>query len=371
VERPLLVDGFSHRDHRDPARPRHGGALPFAAKEGARVPVACAECHRPDGGATAPRARADFATVTYARCLDCHPDWRVPVHGRDEGGKGCLLCHEKPAAADGAIPAAIRKAVLPDTGSTWLLPQHPHSFGGKDCAGCHAVEGDRAARVWGGAPRIERVFRHDHHLRTVAPLPGTELDFSGQCLECHRTLAGSDTLAGTPLVDTSGCSACHGGGVPEPVPAPAGRTRAVNDVFHRVHTVDFSGGPGAPGPAGAFVRREQLRKGCLSCHVPAAGDGRMGLAPEAEDCKACHTRHENLGQGKCALCHLDRAHPGNLGRDGAVAAYRFNEEGIFDRAKAGTKREVPSSGSTTGAAATRARNAPPATTPRRWTRPRA
>ena len=62
----------------------------------------------------------------------------------------------------------------------------------------------------------------------------------------------------------------------------------------------------------------------------------MAYRPGTADCASCHTRHENVGGGKCALCHLDRAHEGNRGPEGRVR-YRFNERGIFEAAAATLK----------------------------------
>jgi hypothetical protein len=168
----------------------------------------------------------------------------------------------------------------------------------------------------------EKVFRHDHHLESVAPAPGSGAFVSRRCQECHAAVAGSDTMAGTAIVDLAGCARCHTDGAPTAVADPSAPKRTVTDMFHKSHM---------PGE-----KRDSLAAGCLSCHVPAAGEERMGFKPGTADCSSCHQRHENLAEGKCALCHLDRGHEQNRGPDGKVR-YRFLERGIFE-ASAATKK---------------------------------
>jgi hypothetical protein len=336
--RPVLVDGFSHRDHRD-AEGRSVASRAPGAPYGGKVPVACADCHRREAPGASPAAAkaaaVDFASVPYERCLDCHATWSVPTHGRDQGGATCLRCHA--AAADPSrITKELRKAEVAPLVSKFVLPPRKHDFRSDECLKCHVLPG---AAAEGKIPVAPKVFRHDHHLEDVAPPAGGGLLASVRCLDCHRSVAGSEGLAGVPLVDMEGCVKCHADGAPVAVPDPAARKRTVTDMFHRVHVLSPTDLARDAAP-GSFARRDSLRGGCLSCHVPAEGTAPMALRPGTADCASCHTRHENVGEGKCALCHLDRAHEANRGPDGKVR-YRFNERGIFDPAAATTKPRSP------------------------------
>jgi hypothetical protein len=328
--RVLEVDGFSHEDHR---RPKSG-----------KPPVACAECHAdPAPGKERTPWPGDFARVTYERCLSCHPDLPVPVHGRDEGGKACYACHA-PAATPEAITKDLRVVSLPATGSRYRVAPRRHDYAKQDCARCHRRE------VAAGDARAEaevRVFRHDHHLPTVDPATGTGLALSeAQCAKCHGTLASADRITAAHLVDLAACAECHDGKAPEPVPPePGAEARRVVDMAHGVHRLTFA--RAAQGVTEGFVDRGSLNEGCLSCHLPVAGEARMGMKEDAANCASCHDRHRNLGEGRCARCHMDPQHPGNWvtlkTRDGEVRELhpRFLERGIFDRSL-GTLRPVES-----------------------------
>jgi hypothetical protein len=338
--RVLAVDGFSHRDHRTAEGKSLASGAP-GVPGGGKLPVACADCHRPKPGAApgagppppapAAAAAAAFGPVPYARCIDCHATWSVPTHGRDRGGAACLRCHV-PAADPSKITKDLRKAELAASGSRFVLPPRRHDFRADECLRCHVL--DRAPKD-GKTPIGEKVFRHDHHLESVSPPGGTGLFASRRCLECHRSVAASEGMAGVPLADVDGCVKCHTDGAPVAVADPAAGRRTVTDMFHRVHVL-------APGDAvrdaapGSPATRDSVRAGCLACHLPAEGEAPMAFRPGTADCSACHTRHENVGEGKCALCHLDRAYEGNRGPDGKVR-YRFNERGIFEASAATTK----------------------------------
>jgi hypothetical protein len=330
--RPLFVDGFSHRDHRDAGGRPVASRLPGGPGSG-KVPVACADCHRHDAAGAASAAAkpgaADFAAVPYERCLDCHATWSVPIHGRDQAGAACLRCHS-PASDPLKITKDLRKAELPALAGKFVLPPRKHDFRSDECLKCHVLPGDAVAP--GRTPVAPKAFRHDHHLESVSPPAGAGLLASSRCLDCHKSVAGSDGLAGVPLVDMEGCVKCHTDGAPVAVADPAARKRTVTDMFHRVHVLAPADLARDAAP-GSFARRDSLRSGCLSCHVPGEGPGPMALKPGTADCASCHTRHENVGEGKCALCHLDRAYEGNRGPEGKFR-YRFNERGIFDPAAA-------------------------------------
>jgi hypothetical protein len=343
-QRQLLVDGFSHHDHRVAADARISTTPGGPPKKG-QVPVACNECHKPlAAGTTNPAIpTAEFAPVRYDQCLECHADWRVAVHGRDEGGKACLACHmgtvvlkhlwsaeHSTSELVDSIAPELKTVDLPDTNSKWVLKPRGHDFQKDECLKCHVLEKssqDRRTAIG------EKVFRHDHHLRTVTPPSGGELAFSQECRACHDAVAGSTTLAGTPIVNTSGCAKCHVDSEPTPVPVKEGATRRVTDMFHKVHTVDVAS---LSRSALRYASRDSLSKGCLACHTPTAGEAPMGFKDSANDCKACHTGHENLGEGKCVLCHVDRTPGKNRELNGRLE-FRFNEPGIFNPAKATTK----------------------------------
>ena len=328
--RRLLVDGFSHEDHRIP---RKGvlASVPGGPPQNATAPVACGACHAPLAkGATSPLvATAEFGTVPYEKCLSCHADWRVAVHGRDEDGAACFTCHAK-TASPLEIQAGLRTVELPVTESKWVLKPRGHDFARDECLRCHVLSKTSADHR---TPVGEKVFRHDHHLRTVSPGKGGEFALAQECRKCHDGVAASRTLAGTPLVDTKVCAQCHVDSEPTPVPVKEGATRKVTDLVHGVHTVD---GASVSRSALRYASRDSLAQGCLSCHEPVAGAAPMGFREGAKDCKACHSGHENLGEGKCVLCHVDRT-PGRNKEFGGRVEYRFSDPGIFDPAKAVTK----------------------------------
>ena len=312
--RAHMVDGFSHEDHRIAEARGAVSRTPGAPGTG-KVPVACADCHKRIEGA---KGEAEFGAVPYERCLDCHATWSVPLHGRDGGGKACLACHA-PAADPSKITKALRTVERPVTGSRYALPPRKHDYRADECLKCHVVGREPKD---GKTSIAEKVFRHDHHMESVAAAPGAGALLSKRCLECHKSIAGADSMAGVATVDMDGCAKCHADGAPVAVVDPAATKRAVPDLFHRAHM---------PGE-----KRDSLAAGCFSCHQPVAGTGPMGLKPGAADCLSCHTRHENLAEGKCVLCHLDRSHEGNRGPDGK-ARYRFMERGIFEASAATMK----------------------------------
>lgn len=343
VERWLQVDGFSHADHRI-AKEGRASLCVVPSQPRGDVPVPCAKCHErrvetgatagPDeGGATAATATADFALVAYETCLGCHAEWRVDAHGRDGDGVHCFQCHTKTSDV-AAIGRAIRTADVAATGSLYELTPRRHDFAKDDCRACHVESKAAAART----EPVRMAFRHDHHVRTVAPERGGELALAASCVPCHAGVAESASLAGLgatlPVAGLDACGTCHTEGAPTPVPGSGRRT--VVDMFHSVHTVE----PGTTGALRALADRESLSKGCLSCHVPAAGTERMGLREGVADCSGCHKAHENLGGGRCALCHVDRRSPANRDDRGRFL-YRANEAGIFAREKATLKRTAP------------------------------
>lgn len=354
--RQLLVDGFSHADHRvRPDKPRTSSVASSAASKG-EVPIKCEECHVPVSDA-APRLaeHAEYGAVTYEKCLECHAEWRVEVHGRDEQGKACTVCHA-PAADPMQIKADLRDVTLPATELKYVVVPRAHDFSSDQCLECHVLEPMSEGKKTSIA---ERVFRHDHHLTAVNPALGTELTYSKQCETCHSSVAQSETLAGTPVADltwtgvnTTGCASCHNEGEIRKVAVPGGATRTVRDIFHRVHTLDA--GEAAEGALATRSERNTLARGCVSCHVPVEGADRMGLrqgtgmggrvlsGEEAiNDCLACHSGHENVGQGKCVICHVDRTAggPNWTGPNKSAFVFRFNEAGIFNREKGTTKTE--------------------------------
>ena len=336
VRRWLQVDGFSHADHRVPKQRRAslaGGSQPPQGD----VPLPCAKCHerRTSKDVAGAGADADFALVHYEKCLECHAEWRVDVHGRDQDGVHCFQCHVKTGDVQ-KITRDIRTTEVPVSGSMYELVPRRHDFAKDDCRACHVEE--KAAVAVPAAP-VKQAFRHDHHLRTVTPERGDELALAGSCVPCHGAVAESSSLAGLGSALGSakldGCKDCHTESAPKPVPGTG--TRRIVDMFHSVHTVE-------PGTSGATLRalanRESISGGCLSCHVPAAGDAPMKLREGVADCSACHKGHESLGSGKCSLCHVDRKAPENKDASGATL-FRFNDPGVFAHEKAVVKTSAP------------------------------
>ena len=332
VSRWLEVDGFSHKDHRVAEGRAAVASVPLAPEAG-QVPIDCAKCHvadTTDGARASSVESSDFALVKYETCLECHADWSVPVHGRDENGAACYACHAQAASPD-AITADLSKVTLTAAGSVWKVPPRAHDMNKDDCLSCHVLPRGKAVA---SRDMVEMVFRHDHHLPTTAVAAGTGLTYSEQCLPCHESLAASDTLDGTVLVDTSGCVECHTDGEPVPVTMAGERSRVANDMFHRVHTIDPS--TLAQGAVKTFAQRSTLANSCVACHVPVEGEGRMGFREGTQDCRACHERHANTGQGRCVLCHVDRGFEGNQRPDGRLD-FVYQEAGIYNPEKAVTK----------------------------------
>ncbi len=327
--RQLLVDGFSHRDHRV-AKAGLSSAPGRPPKKG-EAPLACGECHK----LLAPGAKndaiptAEFAGVKYEKCLECHADWRVAVHGRDEDGAACYACHAK-AESPSKITSQLKSVELPATESKWVLKPRGHDFQKDECLRCHVLSKSQANHA---DKQTIATFRHDHHLRTVAPPAGGEFALSQDCRPCHDAVAGSSSLAGAALVNTTGCGKCHVDSVPTQVPVKEGAVRRVVDMVHKIHVADAAN---LPRRALLSAPKDTLARGCLSCHKPVAGAAPMTFETGATDCKACHTAHENVGEGRCAVCHVDRTPGKNREVDGRVE-YRFNEPGIFEKSKATTK----------------------------------
>ncbi|MCE9635012.1 MAG: FHA domain-containing protein [Planctomycetes bacterium] len=336
VQRWLHVDGFSHADHRV-AKPRRASLVGGAKRPDGDVPLPCAKCHAKRGSGDVPGAAAssDFALVAYTKCLECHAEWRVDVHGREQGGVHCFQCHAKTDDVS-KIAKDIRTTEIPVSGSLYDVMPRKHDFAKDDCRSCH-VETKTAVQT---AKPEKKAFRHDHHLRTVDPGKGGGLALAASCIACHHAVAESSSLAGLgsalAAATLDSCKDCHVEGAPKPVAGTG--TRTVVDMFHSVHTVEpgTSGG----GTLRALSGRETLAQGCVSCHVPAAGDAPMKLREGTADCSACHKGHESLGGGKCALCHVDRASAANRDAKDALV-YRFNEAGIFAREKAVVKTTAP------------------------------
>lgn len=349
VVRALHVDGFSHADHRVAKAARPSSAGGPRAPDGT-VPVPCAKCHERRASKDVPGASdtADFGLVPYEKCLECHATWRVDVHGRDDGGSLCFRCHER--TDDQALVAKpVRTAIVPAAGGKWSVVPRRHDFAKDDCRRCHVEEKAAAQRT---AP-VELAFRHDHHLRTVSPETGRELDLAAACVPCHGEVAASASLAALgaslPVANLSRCTDCHTEGAPVRVARAAPAERRIVDMFHSAHTVEPGAG-GAPGTVlGGLSSRDTLARGCLSCHVPGEGAAPMTLRDGVADCTACHAAHEHVGGGRCAFCHLDRNAAANSlsakdPRDGSPrtrVVYRANEAGIFDRAKAVQKTTSP------------------------------
>jgi hypothetical protein len=334
VNRWLQVDGFAHSDHRV-AKPRRASLVGGAKAPQGDVPIPCAKCHeqRASKDVAGATPDAEFALVAYEKCLDCHAEWRVDVHGRDQEGVHCFQCHAKTGDL-AKIARDIRTVEVAVTGSVYEVVPRRHDFAKDDCRSCHVEEKAAAQRT-----KPERMtFRHDHHLRTVRPEKGGELSLAASCVPCHVTVAESSSLAGLGetlgSVKLDGCKDCHTEGAPQPVPGTGRRT--VVDMFHSVHTVE----PGTSGALRRLANRETLAKGCLACHVPSEGAKPMALAQGVADCSACHKGHESLGGGRCALCHVDRRLPENRDAKGALT-YRFNEAGIFNHEKAVLKATAP------------------------------
>lgn len=335
VERWLLVDGFSHKDHRIPKTGRLSLA-PGKVPEATDVPLACSKCHEQIKGDQQGASKdSEFALVPYEKCLDCHADWRVDVHGRDSGGLHCFQCHQKTDDVH-AIKKDIRTVEVAETGSLYELAPRRHDYAKDECTKCH-VNGKQ-----GVAPqKTQRLaFRHDHHLPAIDMGRGGDIVLQKLCADCHKGVEKSTTLTGLgeslPVAELTGCTACHDT-APKPVPG-TGRRKIV-DMFHSVHTVEHEA-------AGAALRRpagkDSLSGGCLACHQVVAGSAKMALKKGTEDCTACHAGHDALGGGKCAICHVDRASEKNVDKTtGALIGYNTSEAGIFNRERAVKKTSHP------------------------------
>jgi predicted CxxxxCH...CXXCH cytochrome family protein len=298
------------------------GAHPsHTQNNGARVAIACAECHAPvcspagsknivfgalaTSGGAAPTYNASTKTCSNVYCHGSNGktvSWTyVDISVVKPLTTECAMCHGYPPA-----------------------PGHPQTTA---CSGCHSttVLASGAVDVTGG-----------HHLNGSLDLGGG----TGACNGCHGTsttngmpdYASSSTKANSHAEhSTFNCSACHAGTTADGTTILAGSTLHMNNVFNVV-----------PGPTASFVYTFASPGGScsnVSCHFGAGGTwgtkvnhqtATLGAAEVlvfsnantdhganftiSESCTTCH--YESLTTqhaGRCDLCHQGSKPAENLG----------------------------------------------------------
>jgi len=216
-------------------------------------------CHAPHGSAY----RGILKDSAEVLCMTCHEDLRKDLDARNSHppfrSGDCAKCHE-PHGAD------TDHLVVADLG--------------RACLNCHKEEA--SALPDGG--------RH-------APFA------SGECLSCHRPHA-SNTDGLLSAEPNAICRACHD--------ELAGEKEAASRHLpvQRGQCLSCHGPHGGVGEA--FLRREDTRALCLSCHTDQSKQiARKDLTihvPFAKDsCLACHSAHASkedalLAKGPAALC---------------------------------------------------------------------
>jgi predicted CXXCH cytochrome family protein len=238
----------------------------------------CLTCHNPHGSDN----KGSLKDAPSALCLTCHEDLKKVSEARNihkpfQSGD-CVACHEPHGAdAEHLVAAEI----------------------GKACLKCHQKEMD-------GLPEKNRHAPFD----------------AGDCLTCHSPHASPrDSL----LVMEPGalCRSCH-----DELPGEKDATTRHLPVL-RGQCLACHGPHGGSGEA--FLRREDMRALCLSCHAEQSKQivgANLTIHPpfEKETCLTCHKAHASENESLlakapaalCTSCHdptkaaLSSAHKGLL-----------------------------------------------------------
>lgn len=248
----------------------------------------CATCHAP--------SRGDTRRARVVGCVGCHKD---PHRGG--AGLDCAQCHD---------------------GRTWLSVRFDHGATGFALDGRHravpCLDCHRGGRFVGQPDGC--VFCHGDETPRGHRFPGRH-----DCGECHRTVSFERPhFEHLPALATSGvhrrvakdCGRCHRGA---PLDVDACPSCHLTDLTasHRAFLADGDGlasdcvdchDRSVPWRAGVLLRHPVALVGghatlpCSSCHpLP------MAIRAGAEECRACHLRHEprtNHPTGTdCVDCH--------------------------------------------------------------------
>ncbi len=253
-----------------------------------------------------------------AGCVECHGDWSVPNHGRNDA---CSQCHalEEGSLADLAAQATNRPrtSVLRADPSAFRIGPHSHPFihgeqgAAEDCARCHVASVPHAPSRIGTQP-----FEHATHLPAeLLRRPPGEVP-SSACTGCHTSIAQAisiDGIVGTRHgelgsgasynFEQSSCASCHAGSVVEPLVAEPLLPREALAFDHRAHLAK-------PHPL-----EPERRMTCVDCHAleDAAGALRIVLGTKVQNCTLCHGHDgpraavtaalDRNGLDACTACH--------------------------------------------------------------------
>lgn len=280
----------------------------------------CAACHKDAD----PASGSDFASLTYASCMDCHavdalatteiladwmpPDrlrWDLRWHGStaEDGSQNCQACHEETFAAPLNVVETLRE---PSITFTIMTRSHSEQFHGDDrpgdCADCHKA-GVPTASV---PTLVDRQFYHEQHLSHPTPATDAEALLTvEQCVECHAQTPQSDSLVAAPDVfvgpKVESCAACH-------VQDGKALVMAPNVLSNGDQLTETK-------PAFPHDIHAEVEGSCLACHgFSQEAPGVIQTPEDVASCVRCHVEtvdssirgHSFLagaGPDACNTCH--------------------------------------------------------------------
>lgn len=324
--------------------------------------------------ATQGRALAKTPTVSFKKCLTCHPEVQKELaqkgahepfkklecskchnpHAtkydklvKEEIGKLCKRCHQ-----DQKGLKAKKYSHGPYEAGECLTCHRPHASnnpkllsakGEQLCFGCHAEEGSFSKKNKHAPVKKGRCLAcHSPHTSDHEGL--VKKGRTQLCVTCHsiKNKKGQKAHLGYPVQGTD-CMSCHS-------PHGSNRSRLVKDRLHKPFAqhkcVSCHNGPGSKNPLGLKAKgvatclschpstgedfkkiNSHVNEGvfCVSCHTPHASDqSHLKKAKEVKICFSCHQdtkedikdkkndhKHPLVKEGKCSPCH--RPHGSNFG----------------------------------------------------------
>jgi predicted CXXCH cytochrome family protein len=280
----LLVDAQADlcgTCHEEAVKATSSSAFHAPAKE------ACTNCHLPHAGGPT------FLTVQAPElCTTCHESVTEEAardHSHPPAAEGeCLTCHEPHGSAHAGIlrdaPSALcgacHEAVEVALGARFV---HAPVVSG-DCVACHEPHGSDQETLIVSDLGSSCLGCHENE-STSLPDGGRHAPFDeGECLICHSPHSSSreNLLSSEPVIL---CRSCHEG-VEGEVTAESRHAPVIRGQCLSCH------GPHG-GHEPSFLRREEPKVLCLSCHVD-----------ESE--QMVQTRgstHRPFTEGECLTCH--------------------------------------------------------------------
>ncbi|MEW5852040.1 MAG: cytochrome c3 family protein [Myxococcota bacterium] len=272
---------------------------------GRHATVACTECHRVKGKAT---AEDTFERFKSTQCVDCHSH-ATEHDGQFNDNPGmCTKCHV-PGSDNLRLPSHDKlSSVFAQAGSHAAVScEKCHDEGlkklkvGADCISCHE---DKHNGTLGGGPDCKKCHTEgfafqqvnfDHNTQTKYPLTGRHASVS--CAKCHSTAPASYAVKETQ------CVSCHGG-----QDIHAGKLG--NDCA-KCHTTQGGALKFNHNTMTKYALTDaHARAQCVGCHF--VEKTKNDPTPQVDwtfrsqgtSCKDCHgDPHGILAASTCARCH--------------------------------------------------------------------